>query len=208
MNRIENVLAEEESSRKKFKSNDNDDNDDEKVSNEEEENFEETTPESDSDFDTEQSKHEQLFGIKARINKDFKRFDAVLKKINSDFIVFEINREGQVARLTSFDLPEKQQVPKEERPASRAVGPPFFRQAESGRLRFRRELDRVVSNHHDQWLRGRFSLGICDRQQNRLSLSQSVLGLGQNTAARLRNQSSCVRQRQSTRRLLGTCEAY
>jgi len=86
MNRKENVLNEEESSRKKFKSNENDD--DEQIANEEEEHLEETTPETDSDLDTEQSKHEQLFGIKARISKYFKRFQAVLKKMFDLFIIY------------------------------------------------------------------------------------------------------------------------
>lgn len=85
MNRKENVLDEEEekSLRKRFKSNDDDA--DEEIGNEEEENLDETAPESDLDMHTEQSKHEQLFGIKTRINIEFKRFQAVLKKMFAFF---------------------------------------------------------------------------------------------------------------------------
>jgi len=78
-----NMEEQEESLRKKFKSNDeNGQDDDEPIGeNEEEENLEEPMSDTDMDLNSEQSKHEQLFGIKARINNDFKRFQAVLKKM-------------------------------------------------------------------------------------------------------------------------------
>jgi hypothetical protein len=40
---------------------------------------------------------------------------------NSDFIVYEIDREGQVARLTSFELPEKKQTSMEEEKPDKKV---------------------------------------------------------------------------------------
>ena len=78
MNRKQDVFVEEENSRKKFKSNDNKLHEDDDG----DENADEVTTESELDLDTAAtSKHEQLFGIKARINKYFKRFQAVLKKM-------------------------------------------------------------------------------------------------------------------------------
>jgi hypothetical protein len=47
----------------------------------------------------------QLFGIRERINKNFKRFFGLIKQSPADFIVNEINLNGDVVRLDNFDLP-------------------------------------------------------------------------------------------------------
>ena len=47
----------------------------------------------------------QLFGIRERINKNSKRFFGLIKQCPADFIVNEINLNGDVVRLDNFDLP-------------------------------------------------------------------------------------------------------
>lgn len=49
--------------------------------------------------------NESLYGIKDRINKEFKRFNGLIKQSPADFIVNEIDLEKNVVRLTNFDLP-------------------------------------------------------------------------------------------------------
>ena len=45
------------------------------------------------------------YGIVERVNKTFKRFSGLVKQSSADFIVNEIDLDGNVVRLTNFELP-------------------------------------------------------------------------------------------------------
>ena len=45
------------------------------------------------------------YGIIKRINQNFTRFSGLIKQSAADFIVNEIDLDGNVVRLTNFDLP-------------------------------------------------------------------------------------------------------
>ncbi|CAF0783295.1 unnamed protein product [Brachionus calyciflorus] len=52
--------------------------------------------------------NESLYGIKEKINKNYRNFQGILKQSPGDFIVNEIDLKGQVVKLTNFDIPESE----------------------------------------------------------------------------------------------------
>jgi hypothetical protein len=103
MNKRDSCEIDNEDVRKKFKKNqDNLNENDEEQIIEEIENDDELN-EDDIDLSVEQLS--QLFGIRERINKNCKRFFGLIKQTPADFIVNEINLNGDIVRLDNFDLP-------------------------------------------------------------------------------------------------------
>lgn len=51
------------------------------------------------------------YGIVERVNKTFKRFFGLAKQSSADFIVNEIGLDGNVIRLTDFELPVLEKKP-------------------------------------------------------------------------------------------------
>ena len=51
------------------------------------------------------------YGIVERVNKNFKRFFGLAKQTSADFIVNEIGLDGNVVRLTDFELPILEKKP-------------------------------------------------------------------------------------------------
>ncbi|RNA28268.1 pseudouridylate synthase 7 -like protein [Brachionus plicatilis] len=56
---------------------------------------------------------ESRFGIRERTNKQNQLFKAILKQSHCDFIVNEVDLEGNVVRLTNFDIPIVEDLPKQ-----------------------------------------------------------------------------------------------
>jgi hypothetical protein len=61
--------------------------------------------ENETDLIIKSTEVESFYGIKERINKNVTRFDGLIKQNSADFIVNEIDLDGNVVRLTNFDLP-------------------------------------------------------------------------------------------------------
>ena len=47
----------------------------------------------------------EKYGIASRINHEYKQFKGVIKMTSGDFIVNEIDAQGNVVHLTNFDIP-------------------------------------------------------------------------------------------------------
>lgn len=47
----------------------------------------------------------EKYGIASRINYEYKQFAGVIKMTSGDFIVNEIDSQGNVVHLTNFDIP-------------------------------------------------------------------------------------------------------